>query len=347
MKLIFAIALALLCLTPVTVHAAAPPSKDVSALLAPIIQKHDVPAWEDRNTPWAESSPKANHGPAAPPLPTPAATPCGSPSPGSRPGKTSPSSSPATKPTTRPATTPPSPSSPTISRASLPNRCGSLKLEIMDLAGVYKQQFSWRDWPTIFDALPALEGQLVLDLGCAVGDLTGELVKRGACVIGIDTNEELLSVARSRQLANAEFRSGDVRTLPDLQPAADGIWCSFTTAYFPNLPTVLTAWRNNLKPEGWIALTEIDDLFGHEPLSVEVKALFNTYADDALKAERYDFHMGRKPKAHLERAGFIVSKVFTLDVGANGRATSGHLVQSREAHRPARPAEGGAGYRWP
>ena len=40
-----AIALALLCLTPVTVHAAPAirPPKDVSALLAPIIQKHDVP----------------------------------------------------------------------------------------------------------------------------------------------------------------------------------------------------------------------------------------------------------------------------------------------------------------
>ena len=43
MKLILVIALALLCHIPVTVHAAAPPSKDVSALLAPIIQKHDVP----------------------------------------------------------------------------------------------------------------------------------------------------------------------------------------------------------------------------------------------------------------------------------------------------------------
>ena len=183
----------------------------------------------------------------------------------------------------------------------------------MDLAGVNQQQFGWRDWPTIFDALPALEGQLVLDLGCGVGDLASEFVKRGARVIGIDANEELLSVARSRRLANAEFWSGDVQTLPDLQPTADGIWCSFTTDYFPNLPAVLTAWRNNLKPEGWIALTEIDDLFGHEPLSVEVKALFNTYAEAALKAERYDFQMGRKLKAHLERAGFLVSKVLALN----------------------------------
>jgi CubicO group peptidase (beta-lactamase class C family) len=40
---ILAIALALPRLTPNAVHAAAPPSKDVSALLTPVIQKHGVP----------------------------------------------------------------------------------------------------------------------------------------------------------------------------------------------------------------------------------------------------------------------------------------------------------------
>jgi len=43
MKTILAIAFGMLCLTPIIVHAATPPAKDVSALLAPIIQKHDVP----------------------------------------------------------------------------------------------------------------------------------------------------------------------------------------------------------------------------------------------------------------------------------------------------------------
>jgi CubicO group peptidase (beta-lactamase class C family) len=43
MKISFAILLAVLCLTPVGVRAEAPAAKDVSALLAPIIKKHDVP----------------------------------------------------------------------------------------------------------------------------------------------------------------------------------------------------------------------------------------------------------------------------------------------------------------
>lgn len=35
----------------------------------------------------------------------------------------------------------------------------------MGLASEYKKQFGWREWPAIFDALPPLEGQTVLDLG--------------------------------------------------------------------------------------------------------------------------------------------------------------------------------------
>lgn len=182
----------------------------------------------------------------------------------------------------------------------------------MSLASEYRKQFDWRNWSTIFDALPPLQGQTVLDLGCAVGDLAAEFVARGARVIGVDMNEELLGEARSRQLSNAEFRTHDLRTLPDLGIAADGIWCSFAAAYFPDLPTVLTAWAKNLRSGGWIALTEIDDLFGHEPLSVPTRALFTAYAERVLTAG-YDVHMGRKLRGHLEHSGFSVTKMMTLD----------------------------------
>src|SRR5262245_54385050 len=182
----------------------------------------------------------------------------------------------------------------------------------MGLASEYKKQFGWRDWPTIFDALPPLQGQTVIDLGCGVGDLAAEFVARGARVIGVDMNEELLREARSRQLSNAEFRTADLRTLPDLGIAADGLWCSFAAAYFLDLPTVLTAWARNLRSGGWIALTEIDDLFGHEPLSVGTDALFRAYAERVLAAG-YDVHMGRKLRGHLEHSGFFVTKMLTLD----------------------------------
>jgi SAM-dependent methyltransferase len=193
---------------------------------------------------------------------------------------------------------------------------------IMSLVDEYKRQFAWRSWPTIFDALPSLLGQTVLDLGCGPGDLSAEFVARGARVIGVDLNEELLAHARSRQLPGAEFRMGDLRMSPDFGIAADGLWCSFTAAYFPDLTTALAAWARNLKPGGWIAVTEVDDLFGHEPLSARTTSLLTSWAN-AARAAGYDCLMGRKLRDHLQSSGFTVSKMLRLEdqeLSFSGRA---------------------------
>jgi 2-polyprenyl-3-methyl-5-hydroxy-6-metoxy-1,4-benzoquinol methylase len=112
----------------------------------------------------------------------------------------------------------------------------------MSLASDYRRQFEWRDWQTILNALPPLQNQTVIDLGCGVGDLASVLAARGAYVVGVDTNEELLEHARSRQIKNVEFRNVDLRGAFELGIAADGIWCSFTAAYFTDLSCALTSW---------------------------------------------------------------------------------------------------------
>jgi SAM-dependent methyltransferase len=182
----------------------------------------------------------------------------------------------------------------------------------MTLSSEYRRQLAWRDWPRVFEALPPLQGKTVLDLGCGVGDLAAEMVGRGARVIGVDLNEELLEDARSRGLANAELRKADLREPLELEVAVDGLWGGFVAAYFPDLPAAISRWATHLGPGGWVALTEIDDFFGHEPLAERTRALFDGYAREALAAGRYDFHMGRKLRGHLERAGFAVTKELTL-----------------------------------
>ena len=160
--------------------------------------------------------------------------------------------------------------------------------------------------------LPPLAGQVVLDLGCGVGDLAALLADRGAHVIGLDINEELLKEAISRRLSNAEFRCHDLRK-PLLEcHDVDGIWCSFVAAFFPQLQTVLNSWAESLSPGGWIALTEVDDLMGHEPVSARTRKLLDDFAEEALIEGRYDFHMGHKLKGHLTNAGFTVSQEFAV-----------------------------------
>jgi SAM-dependent methyltransferase len=177
----------------------------------------------------------------------------------------------------------------------------------------YRRQFAWRPWPRILDALPTLQGQRIVDLGCGPGDLAAEFVARGASVIGIDGDEDLIRHAQSRALAGAEFRRANLKEPLDLGAKADGLWCSFTAAYFPDLTAALASWARLLRVGGWIALTEIDDLFGHEPLGHRAQSLFDADAQDALGAKRYDFHMGRKLRQHLEQSGFEVRREFDVE----------------------------------
>lgn len=182
----------------------------------------------------------------------------------------------------------------------------------MSLADEYRRQTAWREWGTILDALPPLRDRVVLDLGCAVGEQAARLAARGARVIGVDGNEDFLREARARGIPGVRFLAGDLRTPPFPGAPVDGIWCSFAAAYFPDPAPVLAAWAGFLRPGGWIALTEVDDLFGHEPLPARAAELLGGYARDAFAAGRYDFHMGGKLDAHLARAGFTVVKTLAV-----------------------------------
>lgn len=195
----------------------------------------------------------------------------------------------------------------------------------MSLADDYRQQFSWRSWNRLFEEVPLQRGQTILDLGCAIGDQARELASRGCTVIGLDGNRELIDAAILEPLPNCEFRMCDLRSAPNPAIRVDGIWCSFVAAYFTNLVEFLTRWSPVLNPGGWITITEVDDLFGHEPLSPRTQSLLQRFADDALTAARYDFHMGGKLQSCLARAGFAVSRVFTLpdkELSFDGAASS-------------------------
>jgi len=182
----------------------------------------------------------------------------------------------------------------------------------MNLTSQYKNQFAWRDWDRIMNRLPPLAGRVVLDLGCGVGDLAAELVKRGARVTGFDINTELLQEARAKQLPEMEIRVHDLRE-PLGCSDADGIWCSFTAAYFCNLWQVLRTWAQSLKAGGWIALTEVDDLFGHEPLADRTREILEGFERACLADGLYDFQMGGKLQYHLDRAGFSLVQELTVE----------------------------------
>lgn len=135
----------------------------------------------------------------------------------------------------------------------------------MTLLEEYKKQFAWRGWERVLSNCPIRQDQYVLDLGCGPGDISAELIARGARVIGIDANNELLAAAR-KQCPTGLFENQDLNNLKLSENSFNGLWSSFTVAYLTSLEKTILSWLQFLANDAWVCIVEIDDLLGHDPL---------------------------------------------------------------------------------
>ena len=165
----------------------------------------------------------------------------------------------------------------------------------MGLLEQYLLQDKWRDTETMIAHLPIESGQTVLDLGCGPGLVSARLASRCERVIGIDLDSEFIEAARHHCPSNCEFIKTDLEDLKinDLHPV-DGVWSRFAAAYFPNFAPVLNRWAAYVRPGGWLALIEIDDLLtGHHPLPVDTENALVDFMDHARSNGHMEFCMGR------------------------------------------------------
>lgn len=89
----------------------------------------------------------------------------------------------------------------------------------------------------------------------------------------------------------------------------DGLWCSFTAAYFVDFAREWDLWVACLRPAAWVCVIEIDDLLGHEPISAATRSQIETFYEDSLAQGRYDFRAGRKLAAAVEAKGFEAREI--------------------------------------
>ena len=163
-----------------------------------------------------------------------------------------------------------------------------------ELSAQYGRAERWRHRDEAIACIPVKAGQRILDLGCGVGQVAARFHRLGAQVIGVDANEELLTAARARY-PEVRFEQLDLR---ELTPASfgqvEGVWTSFVAAYASNLDQAVARWRDCLVPGGWLALIEMDDLFGHEPLPFAIRDQVNELYAWSKAASRYDFECGHR-----------------------------------------------------
>jgi SAM-dependent methyltransferase len=172
----------------------------------------------------------------------------------------------------------------------------------------YLVQDKWRNTETMIGHLPIESGQTVLDLGCGPGLVSARLGLLCERVIGIDQNAAFLEAARDHCPSNCEFVEADLVDLnvSDLSPV-DGVWSRFAPAYFPNFAPVLERWAACVRPGGWLALIEIDDLLtGHHPLPSNTENAFVKFMDHARSNGHMDFCMGRHLSEICQTVGLSV-----------------------------------------
>lgn len=175
----------------------------------------------------------------------------------------------------------------------------------MNLAQQYLDQAKWRHWDEMLARLPLSKADTVLDLGCGPGVVANLLSKRVAQVIGVDANPELIDVACSNAGSNSVFHVGDVTNLNLLTlPKVNGIWSSFTAAYFVDFAPILNHWISCLIANGWIALVEVAGLFtGHHPLPDETADALNRFNHHLCQTGKYGANMGDRLEGLLRSSG--------------------------------------------
>ena len=131
--------------------------------------------------------------------------------------------------------------------------------------------------------------------------------------MGIDSNPNLLEVAHNNCPKECTFLNQNLSSLQVTPSNFDGLWCSFTSAYFTNFEKILSGWIQFLKKDSWICIVDINNLLGHEPLSPKIKEQIHQFYEYSLLTQKYDFKVGSKLQFILENAGFSTKSIKLYD----------------------------------
>lgn len=172
------------------------------------------------------------------------------------------------------------------------------------------------DRPTILRLAGDLAGKHVLELGCAAGGLTAQLVERGADVLGVDVEPQMIEIA-SRKLGNrANFRIVDLDQPPQLAPSSsiDIVVASLVLHYIKDWQPIMAELHRCLKPGGALVFSL------HHPITAWLLSDRSDYHRTELISEVWDWY-GRPVTAQsyrrplsaifgeIRQAGFAIDTV--------------------------------------
>jgi ubiquinone/menaquinone biosynthesis C-methylase UbiE len=113
----------------------------------------------------------------------------------------------------------------------------------------------------IFGLLPDLAGRLVLEVGCGTGNLSLELARQGARVVGLDLSAPMLAAAALRGRAQG-FRlnwvQGEAGCLPFPENCFDGVLSILALDFMTDRPGAVREMVRVLRPGGFLVLAMLN-----------------------------------------------------------------------------------------
>lgn len=121
-------------------------------------------------------------------------------------------------------------------------------------ANLYQQShnFVYEFGRDVINLLNPQPNETILDIGCGTGQLTAEIAKSGASVIGIDASEAMIGEAK-KNFPELDFRIADARSF-DLGMQFDAIFSNAVFHWIKPPEDVVRCISKTLKPRGRMAV---------------------------------------------------------------------------------------------
>ncbi|WP_410770817.1 class I SAM-dependent methyltransferase [Fontibacillus sp. BL9] len=163
----------------------------------------------------------------------------------------------------------------------------------------------------VVELLGAKPGERILDLGCGTGDLTQEIFRSGAEVLGMDLSEPMVQQARNKY-PQLNFRVGNAEHF-ELDGPVDAVFSNAALHWMKNARGAATSVWNALKPGGRF----VAEFGGKGNVAAIVQSLGTVleqdYGMDAGPLNPWYFPSLGEYSALLEELGFRISYAAHFD----------------------------------
>lgn len=176
-------------------------------------------------------------------------------------------------------------------------------------AARYQDQhsFVWVMAANLIESLNPQPGERILDVGCGTGQLTADIARSGATVIGLDSSGEMLAEAR-KNYPRLQFVQGDAAGFQFTEPF-DAVFSNAVLHWVKNAEGAVQSFARALRPGGRF----VAEFGGHGNITSVKAALRAVLGPDADARSPWYYPTIGEYAPILERHGFELRDASLFD----------------------------------